>query len=148
MAIKVKLDGWDELLDAVRKAEGDVDREARKCIERSAEIVQEELKAKLSEAGTDGGGARLAKRMPAFEIEGAGDRVTAHVGFVSTAYDPDNLSDYYKAMFMNYGTPARKSHGQERAWDFIKKAKRAADKKIKTLQEESLANMTRGLTNK
>lgn len=142
MAIKLKLDGWAELLEAVRKTEGDVDAEARRCIERSAQIFQEELKKAIVDKGDSEGSARLARRMPGYEIEGSGERLTAHVGFKSTSYDPDNLSDYFKATFLNYGTP------RERPREFVKAAKSAAKKRISEEQEKAFANMTKGLTNK
>lgn len=134
MAIKLKLDGFDELLEQIEAAGRSADSAAESAIKASAQVMQSELKSALSVA-TDSG---LAGRLPAPKIEHSGNEVSASVGFESTAYNPRNPSDYHKAIFLNYGTPTRKQHGQEAARGFVTKAKRRARPKIKKVQKEAL----------
>ena len=134
MAIKIKLEGFDELLEQIEKAEGDVDRAANSALSASAEIMESELRAQLN-AATE---SNLAQRMPRFKIKHVGNSYRAEVGFQSTPYNPRDPSDYHKAVFLNYGTPFRSKHGKEEARGFITKAKRRARPKIKKAQKEAL----------
>ncbi len=145
MAIKLKLEGVDELLKKIEKAGGDIEQASVKCMKESAEIMQAELKSAMR---TSGGGVSeaLINRMPNYTIENNGSRVSAKVGYPATSYNPNNPSDYHKAIFANYGTPHRKSHGQEKARGFVAKAKRAAKPKIKAQQEKTLNDIIKDLT--
>lgn len=134
MSIKLKLDGFDELLEQIEAAGRTADSAAESAVKAGAQVMQSELKSALS-AATDSG---LASRLPAPKIEKHGNEVSASVGFQSTAYNPRNPSDYHKAIFLNYGTPMRRKHGQEAARGFITKAKRRARPKIKKAQKEAL----------
>ena len=135
MAIKLKLEGFDDLLKKIEKANGDVDKAAENALKASAVIMQRELTDQMRSAGIDKG---LISRMPPFEIEKDYGRITARVGYKKGAYNPDNISDGYKAVFINYGTPYRTKHGIIKARGYIQKAKRRAKPKIKKEQEEAL----------
>lgn len=142
MAIKIKLEGFDELLEEIEKATGDADRAAESALSVSAEIVDNELRTQLK-AVTE---SDLAERMPRYKINNKGNNIlSAEVGFESTPYDPDNLTDYYKAIFLNYGTPNRTKNGKESARGFITKAKRRARPKIKKAQQEALEKILQRL---
>ena len=142
MSIKLKLDGFNELIKEVEKASGNVDSATKKCVEKGAGILQDELKSKMQTTGVDSG---LISRMPAPEVESDYGLYTARVGYKKGAYNPKNLSDGYKAVFLNYGTPSRKKHGQVKARKFISKAKSAARRKIKSDQEKTFKEILRGL---
>ena len=142
MSIKLKLDGFDELIKQVEKASGNVDSATKKCVEKGATILQDEMKSKMQSAGVDSG---LISRMPSAEVETDFGRFTARVGYKKGEYNPKNPSDGYKAVFLNYGTPHRKKHGQVEARKFISKSKSAARRKIKTEQEKTLKEILRGL---
>lgn len=142
MSIKLKLDGFDELIKEIEKASGNVDRETKKCMEKGADILQDEMKTKMQNAGVDNG---LISRMPSPVVETDYGRFTARVGYKKGEYNPRNLSDGYKAVFINYGTPRRTNHGKVKARGFIDKAKSAARRKIQREMEKTRDNILRGL---
>lgn len=135
MSIKLKLEGFDEMLAEIEKAGGTIDRAAKSCLTQTAHIMHDELKAQMQAANVDGG---LINRMPPPEIESEGNRHTARVGYKKGTYDPNNPSDGYKVVFANYGTPRRSKHGQQPEKRFIEKAKKKAKPKIKKAQQETL----------
>lgn len=142
MSIKLQLDGFDELLKKIEKAGGSIDAAAETCLKKSANIMEAELKTQMSKADVD---AALINRMPAPTIEKDGNRMTARVGYKKGAYNPNNISDGYKVVFLNYGTPKRKKHGKIKARGFIAKAKKKAKPQIKRQQETTLDEILRGL---
>lgn len=142
MSIKLKLDGFDKLMKEIEKASGNVDSATKKCMQKGAEILQDEMKSKMQNAGVDSG---LISRMPSAEVESDFGRFTARVGYKKGAYNPKNPSDGYKAVFLNYGTPNRKKHGKVKARGFIGKAKSAARRKIQKEMENTRDEILRGL---
>ena len=143
MSIKLKLDGFDELLSKIQKAGGSIDSAATACLKNSASIMEAELKTQMSNAGVDSG---LISGMPAPQIEQEGNKITARVGYKKGAYNPRDPSDGYKVVFLNYGTPHRSKHGKVKARGFIAKAKKNAKKQITKQQEETLNEILKGLT--
>jgi len=135
MSIKLKLEGFDDLLSEIGKAGGTIDRAAKSCISQSAQIMHSELKTQMQAANVDDD---LIDRMPPPEVESEGNRHIARVGYKKGTYDPNNPSDGYKVVFANYGTPRRSKHGQQPAKRFIEKAKKKANPKIKKAQKETL----------
>lgn len=142
MSIKLKLDGFDELISKIEKADGNIDSAAESCLKNSASIMNAEIKTQMNNSGVDGG---LIGRMPAPEIERDGNRITARVGYKKGAYNPRDPSDGYKAVFINFGTPRRSKHGKVKARGFIAKAKNKARPQIKKQQQETLNEILRGL---
>jgi len=142
MSIKLKLEGFDDLLSKIEKAGGSIDSAAQKCLKKSADIMHDELKKQMQTANVDDG---LINNMPPPEIEANGNRYTARVGYKKGNYDPKNLSDGYKVVFANYGTPHRSKHGKQPAKGFIQKAKKKANTQIKKEQEKTLNEILGGL---
>lgn len=142
MSIKLQLDGFDELLKKIETAGGSIDAAAETCLKKSTNIMEAELKTQMSKADVD---AELINRMPAPTIEKDGNRMTARVGYKKGAYNPNNISDGFKIVFLNYGTPKRKKHGKIKARGFIGKAKKKAKPQIKRQQETTLDEILRGL---
>ena len=142
MSIKLKLDGFDDLFEQIKKAGGTVDAAAKECLQTSAQIMQSELKSQMQTSGVDSG---LISQMPPPEIERDGNRYTARVGYKKGNYNPDNPSDGYKVVFLNYGTPKRSKHGKVAARGFIQRAKKKASPKIKKAQQETLNKIIGGL---
>lgn len=132
--ITLKLEGFEELLQDIEAAGRSMDSAVESCIKQSAKTVDTELRAQLSKASQSG----LASRMPQPKVEKEANTVSAFVGFEKGTYNPNNLSDGYKALFLNYGTPHRSKHGHEKARNFISKAKKKATPKIKKEQEATL----------
>ncbi len=145
MSIKLNLDGFDEMLKKIEKAGGNVDSASRKAMEKAADIMQDELKAQMQAADEKNTMSNLIARMPSPTIEDDYGRITARVGYEKGAYNPDNLSDGYKVIFLNYGTPRRTKHGKVKARGFIQKARNRAKPKIRKEQEKILDEILRGL---
>lgn len=136
MAIKLQLDkGFQKMISDLELSQKDTQRVASSCINQSAQIMQADLKAEMQ--GSDLSQS-LANKMPSFQVKESDGKFRAEVGFPKTSYSPRNLSDYHKAVFANYGTPHRKSHGQEKARGFVQRAKKSARPKIKKQQNLAL----------
>lgn len=145
MSIRLKLEGFEEMLKAIEKAESSADNAAEACLKKSAVIMESELKAQMQAADYTDSMSRLISRMPSYSIERDHGRITARVGYKKGAYNPDNPSDGYKVVFLNYGTPHRKVHGQVVARGFIQKAKSRAKPKMYKVQKQTLDEILRGL---
>lgn len=135
MAIKLRLSGFDDLLEQIQKAGGTIDRAAESCLKQSAQIMQSELKSEMKKSGVDND---LINRMPTPELQKDGNSMIARVGYKKGAYNPNDISDGYKVVFLNYGTPKRSKHGKVEARGFIDRAQKNARKKIKKAQKEAL----------
>lgn len=142
MPITLKLTGFEEMLTAIEKAGGSIDKAANQCMQKSAKLMDEELKAQMRSANVK---SDLINRMPSPEVEKEGNRYTARVGFVKGEYNPTKPSDAYKAIFLNYGTPRRTKHGQVKARHFIKNAKEKAKSKIENSQQQTFKEILGGL---
>lgn len=142
MPITLKLTGFEEMLSAIDKAGGSIDRAANQCMQKSAKLMEEELKTQMRSAKVK---SDLIGRMPSPEVEKEGNRYTARVGYVKGEYNQKKPSDAYKAIFLNYGTPRRTKHGQVKARHFIEKAKENAKSKIKNSQQQTLKEILGGL---
>lgn len=142
MPITLKLTGFKEMLTAIEKAGGSIDKAANQCMQKSAKLMDEELKAQMRSANVK---SDLINRMPSPEVEKEGYRYTARVGYVKGEYNPKKPSDAYKAIFLNYGTPRRTKHGQVKARHFIEKTKKKAKSKIKKSQQQTLEEILGGL---
>lgn len=132
--ISLTLSGFDELLTKINKAGGSIDGAVTTCMKESAQTMHEELKKQMTKSKVKDS---LIKRMPLPEIEVDRNVISAQVGYEKGKYNPDKLTDGYKVLFLNYGTPRRKP-SKEKARGFIKKAKRKATPIIKKQQEETL----------
>lgn len=135
MAIKLKLEGFEELLKDIEKAGRDMNSAVESCIRQSAQTMQSELQSEMGKSGVE---SSLIEKMPAPRFEIVGNHIAARVGYDKGAYDPSNPSDGYKVVFLNYGTPHRKKHGKVPAMGFIDRAKKNASKTIKKQQKETL----------
>lgn len=142
MAIQLKIEGFENLLKDIEAAGGTMTSACDSAMRQSAQIMQSELKSQMQGAGVP---SDLINRMPQPVIESEGNRVTARVGYKKGAYNPDNLSDGYKVVFLNYGTPYRKEHGKIVAKGFIQRAKSAANPKIKREQKKALKKILKRL---
>ena len=80
----------------------------------------------------------LINRMPPPQITVKGNRYSAAVGYKKGSYDPNDPSDGYKVVFLNYGTPRRTLHGKVAARGFIQATKKKARPRIKKAQRETL----------
>lgn len=143
--ITIKLDGFEEILGAIKNAGGSVDKAAENATRQSAQIVQSELKAQMQQSNVDSG---LINAMPPPEIFKDGNAVVAKVGYKKGNYDPANISDGYKVVFLNYGTPNRKKHGRIVQRGFIQRTKKSAAPKVKKVQKQVFDKILARLKNK
>lgn len=141
MAIHLKLEGFEELLREIETAGRSADSAAESAVKAGAYEMQKELQNALIDVSESG----LASRLPEPQIEKHGNVIKARVGFKSTPYDPQSPSDYFKAIFLNYGTPNRTKHGKETARGFVKKAKRRARPRIEKAQKQALEKILQRL---
>lgn len=140
-SIILKLEGYDELITKIEKAGGSIDSTVTRALTESAKVMHSYLEQELKDATE----SDLAKRMPQPEIIKDGNKISARVGFEKGTYNPKKLTDGYKALFLNYGTPHRKKHGIEEARGFIWKAKKAAKSKIRKKEKETLDEILKEL---
>lgn len=131
----LQMKGFDDLLEQIQKAGGSVNQAVESCVRQSAQIMQKELKAEMQAAGVD---SDLINKMPPPQITVKNNYVRAEVGYKKGDYDPNNPSDGYKVVFLNYGTPRRAKHGKVKARGFIQRAKKKARPQIKQAQQETL----------
>lgn len=134
----LQLKGFDDLLEQIQKAGGSIDRSVDSCLRQSAQIMQKELKSQMQAADVD---SDLIDAMPPPTITADGNSYRAEVGYKKGNYDPRNLSDGHKVVFLNYGTPRRSMHGKVAARGFIDKAKKKARPQIKRAQQATLENI-------
>ena len=149
--IKIDLKGFEKMLEQVERAEGNVNQVARKAVIESAKIVEKELKSACNDARVQ---PSVSNEITT-EIEASGNQYSAKVGWKLGAYDPQNLSAGYKAVFLNYGTGKRRTQtdkqhvpiaGQWRTLGsnrgsiaplgFIGKAKKSAKPKCTKVQKQ------------
>lgn len=147
MSIELKLEGFDELLKQIQKAEGDVESASVQTLRKSADIMQNTLKAEMQKSNVS---SSLINTMPAPKIEKDHGLITARVGWQKGAYNPSNPSAAYKVIFLNYGTPNRTKHGKIQQGGkvklgFIKRAKSKSKKPIQIEQERMLKEILKGL---
>lgn len=151
--ISLNLFGFDELIKEIEAAGGSINGAVDSCMRQSAQIQQKALKEAMLNSNPKSPSApaegkkryeshisELVDRMPAPEIEWEGNTCIARVGYKKGTYDPKNLSDGYKAVFINYGTPRISPR------EFFKAAKKKAQPKIKKAQEECLNKILGRLT--
>lgn len=162
----LSFDGFDDLIDRIKKANGDAPKAAKKAVQEGAAVYHAVLYDKCKAAGVpddllDGIEEKI-------EADASGERITATVGWRLPQYDPTNPADGYKVIFFNYGTARRevltnkplrvridgqwktlnrnhKGRGAEIKRGFIGAAKKAAKKKIKQAEENALNSILKDL---
>jgi hypothetical protein len=142
----VQLKGFDDFLEKLQKAGATMEGEGRKCFEKCAENLYDELYSKAQKAGLDN---RLLEQIDEKFIE-SGNVWYYEVGWKKQKPSDSNpLPDTYKVLFYNYGTPkerkTRKGYNRGKvsahpkgSHGFIKKAKLAVVQRNKKLQKETL----------
>lgn len=142
MSIKLNLNGFEDLIKKLEQTGKSIDEASEICIKISAGIMNDELKRSMKKAKVS---SDLIERMPHYEIKKVGNRFTAKAGYRKGPYDPKNISDGYKAVFINYGTKEREKRGHIDETEFIKEAKINAKRKIKKKQEKMMKDIVKKL---
>ena len=127
MSIKLQLKGLEEMLEKLQAAGKDVDSAAKKCITESAKIVEKEYVAQMRASNVDQG---LIDRMDPIRYETGNNTYAAKIGYKTGNYNPKDLTDGFKAIFINYGTPRISPR------EFIAHMKKKAYPQVKKKQKE------------
>lgn len=150
--IKLKLKGFDDMLDAVKRAGGDIDNAARVCMEKSVSVLEEYLIDEAQESG--------AETTEIFhQVQSSGNRVSAETGWHLGNYDSNNPSEGFRAMFIEFGTGkhSARSKGKDRQTaagynrgstephPFMEQARKRAVKPVRTIQQETLQSIVKEL---
>lgn len=140
MPLKIKINGFEKMLEHIQEAGKDVDTAAAQAIKDSASIVETELKASCAASNVPGSITREIRK----KTSASAGTYSAEVGWELGAYNPKNPSTGYKAIFLNYGTVRRQTaRGKNRGaiekkpptQQFIVRAKKAAKPKIRKAQQ-------------
>lgn len=136
MSIKLTFKGFDEYMERIEKAGGDVAAVTEKAMREAAKVQQDELTSQMRKAGVS---SHLVSEMPEPRIVWSGNRISVKVGYPVGSYDPKNLTDGFKAIFLNYGTPRVAPR------NFIAPAKKAAAPQIKKAIKAALEEILKEL---
>lgn len=137
----LSLKGVEGILEEIQKANGKVNEAAEKALKVGAAELEKQIKAEASAANVP---SNVTNEVST-EIISTGNQYKCKVGWKLDQYDPQNLSQGYKALFLNYGTPHRTEHGQIVPRGFISRAKSKSKKNIKTAQQTALDEILKEL---
>ena len=150
--MRLKVKGFDEMLERVQRAGGDVDAAARRCMEQSLQVLERNLKAEAEASGAP-------TNTVAHTVESNGNRISGETGWKLGDYDSSNPSEGYEAMFVEFGTGkhSKRGKGKDRQTaaganrgsteprPFMATARKKSAKPIRALQEETLQNIVKEL---
>lgn len=137
--IKFEFKGFDEMLENIQNADGSIKSSVDNAMKESSKIVYNELKNQMSRSGPKPVDSALINSLPAPVITWEGNYCSAKVGYKKGSYDPNNLSDGFKAVFINYGTPRISPR------EFIKATKKKAAPQVKKKQKQVLSDILKEL---
>jgi len=150
--VKLQVKGLEEMLDAVRRAGGDIDKAARQCMEQSVRVLESNL---IKEAQASG-----ASTSEVFhQVTASGNRISGETGWHLGSYDSNNPSEGYEAMFVEFGTGKHSARGKGKDRQtaagynrgsteprpFIDKARKKSAKQIRAIQQETLQSIVKEL---
>jgi len=98
-SMKLDLKGFDNLLERIKKAGGDINAAAEQALIESAKPFNEDLKAGIEKHRLTG---VTEKSMKPLEVKWEGNIATLNVGF-------DMKKGGLPALFIEYGTPTQKA---------------------------------------
>lgn len=140
--IKLNITGFENLLEQIQQADGNINSATEQALNESAAVVAEELRSAATSAGVPASVVNAIKQDAA---KWNGNKCSVSVGWKLGTFDPRNPSQGYKALFANYGTPHRQEHGKVKGQFFITDAKKRASKRVKKIQKQTLENILKGL---
>lgn len=150
--LTLALKGFDDVLEKIQAAGGDVDSAARSCMDQSIKVLESNL---IKEAQASG--AETTTVFHAVSVDG--NRVSAETGWKLGEYNSANPSEGYEAMFVEFGTgkysargkgkdrqtAAGYNRGSTAPRPFISKARQKSAKQIRAIQQETLQNIVKEL---
>lgn len=150
--IKLQLGGFDKMLERVQKAGGDIDAAARQCMEESLQVLESNLK---KEAAASGAGTSTITHT----VTVNGNRISGETGWKLGAYDSNNPSEGYDAMFREFGTGkhSKRGKGKDRQTaaghnrgsteprPFMERARMESVKPVRAIQRKTLQKIVKEL---
>lgn len=138
--IKLNLKGFEKTLHQLQEAGKDAEKAAAQAIRESAEVFEQELKSECAASKVP---ASISSEIRTKVTQDGQGRYVAEVGWELGPYRPNDPSEGYKAVFLNYGTPKRqakagRNRGRIEARGFIGRAKKKARTKVKRIQKRVL----------
>lgn len=135
------LKGFDKLLQQIQATNGNIENAVVDAMEKSVEIVYRDLREEAHAKGVPDSVTTEIKKDP---IKADGNYISGAVGWKLGQYNPRNLSQGYKAVFLNYGA-VRKNRGTIAARGFIAAAKEKSKKNVKSVQRKTFNEIIEGL---
>lgn len=149
MSVRLTLKGFDRQLRQLERLGGDVRKVSEDVLLRSAEMFATELVKQTNGApmSVETKKAIMASFVKPAIVESSDWFVVAETGFRMGDYTPDDLSGGFIAQFNTYGTDRRYTRegdyrGSLDALEFVQRAHRAVDSKIRRMQETELVKAT------
>lgn len=133
-----QIKGFEELLEDVKKCQGDIEKTVTALANESVDIIYDALKSSANAADVP---KSVTNTIQKNHASWHGNVCSASVGWKKEELDPNNPSPGHKAVFLNYGTPRRTEHGKITGHFFITNAKKKASKKVKKAQKDALNNI-------
>lgn len=139
--VTLTLKGFDALLEQIQEANGSIKAATERALEAGAKLISDDIRA-----------GATARKIPTGNMitpktEWNGNRASIKAGFELGSYDPRNPSDGYKALFIEYGSPADggnrttkagKNRGRVNADPFIRPALTRNKKAVQAAQQKAL----------
>lgn len=155
----LEIKGFEEFYEKLKQMEVDADKVAAQKFEECMDILETEMRKKATAADLSPRLiGKITRQTWGTNLKNTGEWMGA-VGWKTTKVK-NPLSDFYKVVFYNYGTPTRHAHNDKQRiningkWvtlgtsrsavkkhGFIKKAKLAASRKTSTLMKKTLKEM-------
>lgn len=142
----ISLEGFDDLINQIEKAGGNIDKAVRKAVDDGAVAMKQSLVSECNAANVP---SSLTSQIRIEETSGNGT-FKAKIGWDVPNYDPKNPAPAFKAIFLNYGTPQRQTKaGQNRGRiverGFIQKGKRKGGRAVKKAEKEAFEGILKEL---
>ncbi len=150
--MRLQVKGFDEMLERVKRAGGNVDAAARQCMEQSVRVLESNLKKEAEASGAP-------TSTVSHSVTSNGNRISGETGWKLGEYDSSNPSEGYEAMFTEFGTgrysargkgkdrqtAAGHNRGSTEPRPFMAAARKKSAKPIRAIQEETLQNIVKEL---
>lgn len=150
--MRLQLKGFDELLERVQRAGGELDTAARTCVEKSVRVLESNLKKEAEASGAP-------TSTLSHSVTSSGNRISGETGWKLGDYNSTNPSEGYLAMFREFGTgkhstrgkgsdrhtAAGYNRGSTMPRPFMAQARKKSVKPIRAIQQETLRDIVKEL---
>ena len=150
--MRLKIGGFDKMLERVQKAGGNVDAVARECMEQSLQVLERNLKKEAEASGAQ-------TSTVTHTVTANGNRISGETGWKLGAYDSSNPSEGYDAMFREFGTGKHSKRGKGKDREtaagynrgsteprpFMEKARAESVKPVRAIQRKTLQKIVKEL---